>query len=489
MFAFAATLLAGEVTGFACAAVASIWNGLAGTAAVAFLAAWGWQVPRLGGIALFTLGFLLALRTEAALQRLVDERSGLYGTPAPLELRVMETAHVEQTKKGGWRVEFPSQLGVLPVKVTMGCAKPPAVLPQAGEVWQVEGALAFARDPAKRFARRTFWASKRHPPRRLRAAPAGLSWQAVNDELARRAGAGLDWCRGLAALNRAILLGRRADLSPEKKQVFVDAGTIHVFAISGLHVMVVAWLLSTFLTRLDVPARYRALVSVPLVVAYVVLTGLRPSAVRAAFMATIWLLAPVFARRSDALTAWSITALVVYGYAPERIFDLGCALSFTVMFGIVLWLKWAKRFRPLIVFEPESNAAKFEAGLGISLAAWIAGVPLMAHVCGRFTPGGLLANAVVVVCANLLVKVGASALAVSFICLPLAAILNNVTALLTGTMDFVSTCVAALPFSNFTVDPWSIPVCLLWYAVWCAVFFFLGKILPRKAEDVRTWWK
>ena len=55
---------------------------------------------------------------------------------------------------------------------------------------------------------------------------------------------------------------------------------------------------------------------------YVMLTGMRPSAVRAAMMLAIYMLAPSFGCRPNARAAWSVTALAVYGLYPERLFDL-----------------------------------------------------------------------------------------------------------------------------------------------------------------------
>lgn len=484
-----ATLLAGEFAGFAIGGAGDCWGGFAVIFGLVLLAAWGWGARRLLGWALFALGLVLALRTEAELRQILAINSGELGPRLPLELRVEDDVSPPRPRtKGGWTVEFPSHAGVVPLKVVLPLRQQTDIVPKKGEIWRVEGWIAHPADESRRYHRRLLWARMNPAPCRVAEAPKCPTWERVADELAGRAGAGLGWNEELASLNRAILLGRRSELSAERKQMFVDAGTIHVFAISGLHVMVIAWMLGALLEWLGMPLRVRGLVAVPLVVAYVVLTGARPSAIRAAMMASLWLVAPVFGRRPDSLTAWSVTALVVYAVAPERCFDAGCGLSFVVMVGIVLWVRWTQQFRPLVELPPDSWLAKFLGGLGVSLAAWIAGTPLAAHVFGRFTPGGLLANSVVVVCATAMVRFGAGALAVSFVCLPLAMVLNNISAAFTWTMALVSRCVAALPFSNFEVEPWGLGTCLLWYAAWLALFGGMGRFLPRKSLTSKKWW-
>ena len=73
--------------------------------------------------------------------------------------------------------------------------------------------------------------------------------------------------------------------------------------------------------------------------------------------------------------------------------------------------------------------------------------------------------------------------------LPLAAVLNNGTAILTWVMASVSEWVAALPFSSFSVTPWSLPKCALWYVVWGFVLLGVGALLPRRGQESKKWWR
>ena len=90
--------------------------------------------------------------------------------------------------------------------------------------------------------------------------------------------------------------------------------------------------------------RGRGVVLVPVLWLYVALTGGSPSAVRAAAMASLKFLAPLFWRREDGLVAWSLTFLAVYALDPLMFFDVGCALSFAVMLGLVFWGRFAREF-------------------------------------------------------------------------------------------------------------------------------------------------
>ena len=498
-------LIAGACTAFAVPACAGLWPHFAYLALVVFLAAWGWGARGLLLPALFVLGALVAFRADDARARILALNARLGGERPVLDLEV-EGDVVEWTRKrdGVPFVSFASHAGPLPLRVVL--PRPAESVPQIGETWRCPGWISHRPRHENRFARRTLWVSGegRAAARPVAPAPAyspAVVYAACAAELGRRARAGLDWCAELAGFNQAILLGSRGGLTRERRALFAAAGTIHVFAISGLHVMVVAGFITGLLRRFDVPLRARGLVAVPLLFAYTLLTGARPSAVRAALMAALWFLAPVFVRRPDPLAAWSVTAFAVYLLHPERLFDVGCTLSFAVMFGIVLWIDGTRYLVSPLPGEAvagwrwtdwkgklRGKAGAFAQAMGVSVAAWVASVPVTACVFGRFTVGGLLTNVVLVLCAKWMVNAGVTGLAASFVCLPLGALFNNAAAALTGVMVVASERVAAWPWASVEVRPWGVWVCLAWYVAWCALFACICRFWPRRVPFPRAWW-
>ena len=74
-------------------------------------------------------------------------------------------------------------------------------------------------------------------------------YRRLSNAFARYAGTGLGWNAELSSLNKAMLLGRRGEVNASRRELFAMAGTMHVFAISGLHVMLVAGLMSLLLAK------------------------------------------------------------------------------------------------------------------------------------------------------------------------------------------------------------------------------------------------
>ena len=295
---------------------------------------------------------------------------------------------------------------------------------------------------------------------------------AVRRDFARRVALGIEEDAEVVSLNRAILLGERASLSPDLKRTFVESGTIHVFAISGLHVMGVARVLMFLLAFVWLPRRLVGVAAIPLLWGYVILIGAPPSAVRAAGMATLTCLAPLFRRRPDGVVAWSLTYLAVHLMRPSLVVDVGSALSFAVMLSI------------LVVCDALRDRREgWTKTLAVTVVAWAAGVPIAAHVFGRVTPGGILANLALLPAAGVTVCAGIVGIVASFASETLAAHLNALAALFTRAMVMLSDFVSRLPGANFEVPRWTVAVCAEWYAA-LALIWLLHALASRRRRRI-----
>lgn len=499
----AGVFVAGIATGFAVPDAAGFWPWLAAGTAWAALVVFGWSLPCPRAVFVFLVGMALALRTESALDGVkVHSWQRAPGGGAPTWRLVVEGgvfARPAKDKDLLW-AQFASHVGPQPVKVVLPVARG-AQRPRLGEIWECTGWLKIPKDPRERYKERMLWVGEGGKSRRVEAA----GWRAwrrivrdIGGELSRRMGLGLGWCPEVAALNRAMLLGRRAGVPPSRKESFVVSGTVHVFAISGLHVMLIAHLLERLLSAVGVPVRLRSVFVILPLAAFVVLTGARPSAVRAALMAGFYYSAAFFGRRPDSLAAWSLAVFTVYGLNPERFFDVGCALSFTVMLGIVVWLKWMAAFSPpraVRQFLSLRPVAWFRRKVGwlldgyhVSIAAWVAGTPVAARLFGRFTWGGLVANIAAVKLAALSVVFGFAGVAMSFISVKAAVFFNLLAALSTYCLLMLADVVAMLPDVSFSVREWTLLECSAWYGAFVLAFIVLERVLPRRNDLSGEWW-
>ncbi len=144
----------------------------------------------------------------------------------------------------------------------------------------------------------------------------------------------------------AMITGSRAALDGRLRDRFAATGAAHVLAVSGLHLglllaaafRMLTLTLSrwhTLVLRYDARAA-AAVVSLPMVAAYVVLTGCPASAVRAGLMASVMLLGAVAGRPASALHGLAVSCWAMVAINPWWLADAGFQLSVTATAGLVL---------------------------------------------------------------------------------------------------------------------------------------------------------
>ena len=150
-----------------------------------------------------------------------------------------------------------------------------------------------------------------------------------------------------ATILQAILIGCRDQLSLRIKELFLDFGVFHLFAISGLHLSVVVTLFF-FLVKAVIPdflrrrlvkgtAPLAAGITILFLPGYILLAGLHLPVVRAGIMALFFLCALLAGRLRDPFSALFGAAVVILLVWPEALFALSFQLSFSAV-ATILWI-------------------------------------------------------------------------------------------------------------------------------------------------------
>jgi len=130
---------------------------------------------------------------------------------------------------------------------------------------------------------------------------------------------------GVAA---ALLLGDSPTMTRPQWDKYMRTGVIHVLVISGSHLVVLALGLGFCLGAFNVPLRRRAVLIAAVVVAYALLTGGRPPAMRAAVTVGAISLGLLLRRVSVPINLFALAWLVIIVLNPPDVFDPGCQMSF-----------------------------------------------------------------------------------------------------------------------------------------------------------------
>ncbi len=288
-------------------------------------------------------------------------------------------------------------------------------------------------------------------------------------------------------LMHALLLGYRASLDRDIRDMAAASGTVHVFAISGLHVGIVVGLIVFALNACRVSRIHWIVFLAPCLIGYTMMTGARPSAVRACIMALVYFAAAGMGRKADVPSAVALAAMGIVIWAPGQLYDLGFLFSFTVVIGLIV-------FCPLVFgwLSPLTGRDRLKApileGAGdqhwrgvrqymlglftVSIAAWLASAPMTAYYFQRATPIALVGNLVVIPVTFLLVLSGAISVVTGGVLPLVAEIFNHASLVLAKLLVIMLTGMSCIPLGHFDIAS-----CPVW-AVWlCYCVLVLGAVV------------
>ncbi len=294
-----------------------------------------------------------------------------------------------------------------------------------------------------------------------------------------------------------MTLGWKTGLTGEVSEPFMRSGTMHVFAISGLHIALIAGLFVLVLRAVKVSSSVCGALVIPLIWCYTGVTGWQASAIRSTIMMSVIIAGWALRRPSDLLNSLASAAFLILIWDPQQLFQAGFQLSFCVVLSLALFTPVLDRIRQRLLAEdpllparlrprwqrlPRRGAGWLLAGLVTSLAAWLGSIPLIASYFNLFTPASLLANLLVVPLSGVALASNVASLAVGGLLPPVAEWFNQTAWLAMWLMIRLSQWAAQLPGGCFHVATPGILGFAFYYAVLLAVM--AGWLLnPR----IRVW--
>ncbi len=134
---------------------------------------------------------------------------------------------------------------------------------------------------------------------------------------------------------KALMLGEKSEFYQDETlySAMSRAGFLHIVAVSGMHVAFLVSLLQLLMGA----GRRSSLLCLGIVWGFVLMTGVSPSAVRAAFMQSTLLLAPLLRRENDPPTALLGSLGLILLVNPNACTSVSLQLSFGAMAGLLLF--------------------------------------------------------------------------------------------------------------------------------------------------------
>jgi len=296
-----------------------------------------------------------------------------------------------------------------------------------------------------------------------------------------------------APLASAILLGNREQLNPPERETFLLTGTIHLLAISGLHVGILAGSI-LFISRLGwVPWRMSLLLVIAFVIFYAWLVEYRTPVVRATILIVIFCLAKLLGRSGLSFNSLALALLVVLIMNPTQLLNVGAQLSFLAVAALGWFYKYFVRIKssdPLdrLIERTRPRSQRIRAALWdkvriaflVSGTIWVIALPLVAERFHVVAPVALLINPLLLLPLTIGLLSGFAVMVLGLLFPPLADLLGLVCNGSLAAIEFLVNSADQLPGAHFwTAGPGTTAVVLFYLGGFFLIIFPWTRV-PRR---------
>lgn len=271
-----------------------------------------------------------------------------------------------------------------------------------------------------------------------------------------------------AGVLSAMLLGDRGILSEETKELYQDAGIIHLLAVSGLHISLTGMALYHLLRRLGLSFGFSGILSGTVMALYACMTG-AVSAVRAVLMFGLFLLSQITGRTYDLPTSLGAAAVSILLVRNTQIGQAGFLLSFGAVCGVILASAWSSRLLRGSAF-------------GISLGVQLTTLPLTAYFYYQFPPYAVLVNLCVIWMMPFVLGFGMAGIAASAVSLAAGRFLLAPAHYLLAAAEWLCGCARLLPSATLVTGQPKLARMVFYYAALAGMF-----LLKQSGQKISGW--
>ncbi len=271
-----------------------------------------------------------------------------------------------------------------------------------------------------------------------------------------------------------ILVGDKTDIDPTIRNDFIKTGTIHILALSGYNIAVVALffqkLFVFFLRR-----RWALVCAGVSVVLFVAMTGFSASAIRAGIMALIVIMAQLTYQKYNALRALFFASFLMILYDPfYLLYDSSFHLSFLATYGIIALTPLLEYVFRRVTYAPVRTA------ITITLGAYIMTFPYLMFFFKGISISGIIVNSIIVPVIPALMLTSSLALVMSIVSLAFAFVASTISEWISQGILFFVHASAQISFGYIMVS------ISMWVGLLLYCLIFLGAyFLKKKIETAQ----
>ncbi len=268
-----------------------------------------------------------------------------------------------------------------------------------------------------------------------------------------------------------LILGEKSSFSEELRQNFVNTGTIHIVALSGYNVTIVAeWFMKLFGF---LPKNFGFGMGIFTILLFVLMTGGSSTAVRAGIMAVLVLIARATGRNYDVARALMLAGVFMILLNPfVLVYDVSFQLSFIATVAVIFFTPKIEKY-----FMWVTKSFKLRDVVAVTFAAYTFVLPFILYKMGNLSLVALPANVLILPFIPLTMFFGFLTSFVGIFWHALSVPLGFISFLLLHYELSVINFLSRIPFSSITIPDFSFAIALLIY------IYFIYKLFWRSIRS------
>lgn len=282
---------------------------------------------------------------------------------------------------------------------------------------------------------------------------------------------------------RGLLLADRAVIPSEINDAFIKTGTVHIIAVSGTHVGIIAMIAFSLFSLLRMPRRVALAATIPVLIVYMYLTGNDSPVVRATIMSIVFIVGSLLQRKSSLWNSLAFSAFLILAYNTDELFKAGFQLSFASVGALILFtprlIEFVKTHADALMKQKYLRSA-IELAC-VSIAAILGVTPFVAYFFNLFPLSSFAVNMIAVPIGSWLIAQSTLTLILSLVSPTLAIFSASLDNVLVRALYWIVQHAASLPYSAIPIYDVGVTFFLIYYVGLVILFSVYKKFLLRAA--------
>jgi competence protein ComEC len=271
-----------------------------------------------------------------------------------------------------------------------------------------------------------------------------------------------------------LILGEKASFNQELRQSFINTGTIHIVALSGYNITIVAeWIMKLFAF---LPKNFGFAVGIGTIILFILMTGGSTTAIRAGIMAILALIARATGRNYGVARALILAGVFMVFFNPLiLVYDVSFQLSFIATIAVIFIAPKIEKY-----FTWITKKFGLRDIISVTCAAYIFVMPFILYKMGTFSIVALPANILILPFIPFTMAFGFFTGLIGFISNILALPFGIISYIFLHYELFIIGLFSKLPFSSFSIPNFPLIFTILIY------LYFIYRIFGRSIKNLFT---